>query len=264
MWYRVVVVLAALSAVRCQDQNAGGGPAAFGSRGAAAGFMEPRLGTAAMRLGHIESSLEKLRERINEASKVDGQAFIDDIEERLDHVEAKTDHCDSEKEIRCGRETLECVNTLLLCDGHEDCHNGYDESEHVCDAGPAVIGNVFTGTAHWTSCRPKHDHPIKITITQTYKSKFFGARLIVKGVVTSDAAEDEGGHHEYEAKGYFVYGKKRLVLFPANDDDARQHLGVLCDFVHGNDNTAECKLGSEASLHECASFHVTLQEEEHH
>lgn len=257
MWYRVVVVLAAVSAVLCQDQS---GPALFGARGAAAGFTEPRLGTAALRLGRIESNLEKLRERINEAAKVDGQAFINDIEDRLDHVEAKTDHCDSDKEIRCGRDTLECVNTLLLCDGNEDCHNGYDESDKVCNAGPAVIGNVFSGTAHWTACRPKHDHPVKVTITQTYKSKFFGARLIVKGIVTSDAAEDEGGHHEYDVKGYYVYGKKRLALFPANADDARLHLGVVCDFVHGNDSTAECTLGSEASLDTCASFHVTLQE----
>lgn len=258
MWLRTVVVLVVLAVHgRCDDAP---GSATFGVSGVLSGLVQPRLSAAALRLGRLERNLERLRGRIQEAAEIDGQAFIEDINERLDHVEAKTDHCDSEKEIRCGRDTLECVNTLLLCDGRADCHNGYDESDQVCSVGPAVVGNVFTGTAHWTGCRPREDHPVKVTVTQTYKSKFFGARLIVKGIISADFTEGEGEHHEYQGKGYYVYGRKRLVLFPENEEDAKKHLGVVCDFIHGNDKTAECTLASETSLHPCAKFHVTLQE----
>jgi len=27
---------------------------------------------------------------------------------------------------------VDCVSNLVVCDGHEDCYNGWDESEQVC------------------------------------------------------------------------------------------------------------------------------------
>jgi hypothetical protein len=63
---------------------------------------------------------------------------------------AITDHCDSTKEVRCGHDTEECVNTLLLCDGQNDCHNGWDEDSKTC-SGKSVnmwIPRVSAATAH--------------------------------------------------------------------------------------------------------------------
>lgn len=225
------------------------------------GFIEPRLGASATRIARLDEQLGELKKKIEEAKKVDPRGFLNDLHERIDHVEAVTDHCDSKKEVRCGYETLECVNTLLLCDGQKDCHNGWDESERTCSAGPAKAGNVFTGTATWVSCRNRQDHPVKITITGTYKANFFGARIGVRARVTADFVDDnETDHHEFDAKGYYVFGKKRLALFPITEALAREHLGIVCDFVHGNDVTAECTFVSEGSLNPCAKIHVTLQQ----
>jgi len=35
-------------------------------------------------------------------------------------------------EVQCGWDTFDCVSTLGLCDGHQDCYNGWDESEKTC------------------------------------------------------------------------------------------------------------------------------------
>lgn len=230
-------------------------------------LIEPRLAASALRLARIEKELGELKHRIDEAKKIDPEGFIVDLNERIDHVEAIKDHCDSAKEIRCGHETLECVNSLLLCDGVKDCHNGWDESDKTCSAGPAKSGNTFTGTATWVSCQNRHDHPIKVTLTGTYKAKFFGARVGVRAKVAIDLVDDpeHEDHREFEVQGYYVYGFKKLVLAPREIDydhpeAFRQHLAVVCSFIHGNDKTAECVLTHEGSKHVCAKFHATLQE----
>lgn len=228
----------------------------------ARGLIEPRLASSGMRIARLEKAIGELKSRLQDARKVDPEGFLNDLNDRIDHVEAVKDHCDSNKEIRCGHDTLECVNTLLLCDGQKDCHNGWDESDKTCSAGPAKAGNVFTGTASWTSCRNRPDHPIKLTITGTYKANFFGARLGVRGTVSVDFTEEghEAEHHDFDVRGYYVFGKKRLALFPLSAEVAREHLGVVCDFVHGNDVTAECILTHEGTLLTCAKIHVSLQQ----
>lgn len=257
MWSCVLAIVAVASLATAQDV----GPAAEGGVPAGIrGFLEPRLAATGIRLARLERDVKELHSRIEEAKKIDPQGFIDDLEERIDHVEAKTDHCDSNKEVRCGHDTLECVNTLLLCDGQEDCHNGWDESAKTCSAGPVKSGNTFVGTAHWTSCQNRDDHPVKITITGTYKAKFFGARIGVRGLVSADFVDNEHEHREFEVKGFYVYGKKRLLLFPKTEQAAREHMGVVCDFIHGNDRTAECIFTHEGTLFNCATFHVNLQD----
>jgi hypothetical protein len=262
MWSCALAILAVATLATGDELPGVGGNFPAGARA----LLEPRLAASALRLARIEKELGELKQRIGDAKKVDPEGFINDLNDRIDHVEAVNDHCDSSKEIRCGRDTLECVNSLLLCDGQKDCHNGWDENDKTCSAGPAKSGNTFTGTATWVSCQNRHDHPIKVTLTGTYKAKFFGARLGVRGTVSIDFVDDDNAdHRDFEVKGYYVYGFKKLVLVPRTIDYAhqeafRQHLGVVCDFVHGNDRTAECVLTHEGSKHVCAKFHATLQE----
>jgi len=263
MWSCALAILAVATLVTGDDQAGVGANVPAGARA----LIEPRLAASAIRLARIEKEVAGLKQRIADAGKIDPEGFINDLNDRIDHVEAIKDHCDSSKEIRCGRDTLECVNSLLLCDGVKDCHNSWDESDKTCSAGPAKSGNSFTGTASWVSCQNRHDHPIKVTITGTYKAKFFGPRLGVRGLVAIDFVDDpeHPDHRDFEVKGYYVYGFKKLVLSPReidyNHPEAfRQHLAVVCDFIHGNDKTAECVLTHEASKHVCAKFHATLQE----
>jgi len=254
MWCRLIAVLAAVSLAAGDEDGVPGIP------GGIRGFIEPRLAASAMRLGRIERELGEVHDRIVEAKKVDPEGFLNDLNDRIDHVEAIKDHCDSNRELRCGQDTMECVNTLLLCDGQKDCHNGWDESAKTCSSGPAKAGNIFTGTAHWSACTNHNDHPIQLTITGTYTAKFFGARIGVTGIVSVDFNDDgEKEHTDVDVKGYYTFGRKRLVLFPKSGLAQREHLGVLCDFVHGNDSTAECRLTHEGSLLDCAKFHAVLQ-----
>lgn len=224
------------------------------------GLIEPRLAASAMRLARLERELTEVHGKIAEAKKVDPEGFLNDLNDRIDHVEAVKDHCDSTRELRCGQDTMECVNTLLLCDGQKDCHNGWDESAKTCSSGPAVAGNIFTGTAHWIACTNHKDHPIKLAITGTYKAKFFGARIGVRGIISVDFTDkDDSSHSDVDVKGYYTFGRKRLVLFPKSGLAQREHLGAVCNFVHGNDSTAECVLTHDGSLIDCAKFHATLQ-----
>lgn len=249
MW-RFLLAVAALVSVTTGDDSVPSGIRQL---------FEPRLMASGVRLMRLEKAVGVVHHRIEDAKKVDPQGFLDDLNDRIDHVEAKTDHCDTRREVRCGRDSLECVSTMLLCDGHDDCHNGWDEDHHTCSHGPAVSGNVFVGTAHWTSCLNREDHPVKLTITGTYRPKFFGARIGVRGLVSADFVEGHHEHAEFEVKGFYVFGTKRLALFPKSGQAKREHLGVMCDFVHGNDVTAECRFTHEGSLLDCAHFHVNLQ-----
>lgn len=251
MWSSVIAILAVAALAAADDQGPGVN---------ARQYFEPRLGASGIRLARLEKELGDLKKQLADATKIDPQGFIDDLNDRIDHVEAITDHCDSTKEVRCGHDTEECVNTLLLCDGLSDCHNGWDESAKTCSDGPVKAGNVFTGTATWTSCQNREDHPVKITITTAAKSNYFGARLFVRAKVAAQNVNtyDETG---FDARGFYIYGKKRLLLFPVGKSTAtREHLGVVCDFVHGNDVTAECIFTHEGSLLTCAKFHVSLQQ----
>lgn len=255
MWSSVIAILA-VAALAAGEENA---PPGAGFRQ----YFEPRLGASGVRLARLEKELGDLQKQLADAKKIDPQGFIDDLNDRIDHVEAVSDHCDSTKEVRCGHDTEECVNTLLLCDGVNDCHNNWDESPKTCSGGPAKAGNVFTGTATWVSCQNRADHPVKITITGVAKTNFFGPRLLVRGKVAADFVDDDTVDlKEFEVKGLYIYGKKRLTLFPSGTTSkpAKEHLGVVCDFVHGNDVTAECIFTHEGTLLTCAKFHVTLQQ----
>jgi hypothetical protein len=239
------LVLLAVVCLAAADES----PVGAGLRG----FVEPRLLATSMRIGRLERVIKDLKHEIHEAAEVDAQGFIDEVSARLDGIEATVAPlCSSKKDIPCGRDSVECVSTLLLCDGHEDCHNGWDEDEHTCSVGPIVSGNVFTGTATWTHCRLLPDHPVQLRITKVLKPKFFGARLGVQARLCPNYQDQD--HKGYDVKGYYVYAYKRLVLAPVDDD--KDHLGVVCSWNHGDDSRAECKLVSKATLAECAHFFV--------
>jgi hypothetical protein len=216
-------------------------------------LAEPRLATSAIRMARLEKTIQRLKQEVEDAAKVDPQGFLDEINARLDAVEKPCGG--SKKDLRCGRDSVECVSSLLLCDGREDCHNGWDEDEHVCSPGPIKAGNVFSGTATWTSCRLRKEHPVTLQIVAVKKAKFFGSRLAVRARLTADYVEDDHASVSYEVKGYYVYGMKTLVLIPI--ESGSRHLGTICRWNHGDDERAECHLVQEGSLQECAEFFVS-------
>jgi hypothetical protein len=218
--------------------------------------VEPRLGASGIRIARLESDIAALKSKVDEAAKVDPSGFISEINARLDGIRKKK-VCEG-TELQCGRDSVECVSPLLLCDGKNDCHNGWDEDDHTCTADGIKAGNVFTGTATWHSCRNRKDHPVTITLVDVLKPKFFGAQLTVRGKVGIDFAEDDEDTHTYDVKGYYTFGKKKLVLTPV--DTTQGDLGVVCKFTFGDNERADCTLAHEATLTKCADLHVNLQQ----
>jgi len=243
------------------DEHSGG----FGSR--IASVMEPRLGVNIARIIQLEKHIEKIRERLEEAKHVDPEQFVDDVTARIHKLEGS--HCE-EKEFQCG-EMEECIHDLFVCDGHNDCHNHYDEDEHVCSTEPVKAGNIFTGMVHWTSCQQREDHVIHINIVSMKRFKYFPGRLVIRAVVES--IHDEDGKEVTEkihVHGGYNFAHRRLVLIPDDEQHEDERLAIRCEFDHGDDERADCEMVFQGSLHKCAEIHVSLEhhededEEEHH
>jgi len=227
------------------------------------GIAEPRLAVNAMRIHQLEEHIEKLKERIEEAKHVDPERFLHEIDARVGSIEGN--HC-AKKEFQCGSNDQECISDLFMCDGHKDCHNGHDEDEEVCSTEPVKAGNIFTGIVHWTDCTLWPDHLAHLTITSTKRFKFFPARVVVQGILSSIYKVDgEEQTTKVKVHGGYNFGNRRLVLFPDDDEEEtgrfeRIHgIGLKCEFSLGDNERAECTLVTEASLHECAEVHFHLE-----
>jgi len=213
---------------------------------------------SAIRIHQIQQHIEKLKEKIEEATHVDPQRFANELNSRLDALEGN--HC-ADREFQCGSNGQECIHDLFICDGHKDCHNGHDEDETVCSTEPIKAGHVFTGMVHWKDCILRDDHLIHITITGNKRFKFFPARVLVSAVSESIYHDHNGEHTlKFKLRGGYNFANRRLALFPT-DDTSGSPLGLRCDFNHGDNERADCVILTEASLHECATAHIAL---EHH
>lgn len=229
--------------------------------------INPRLAANALRIVGLTKKLEQIKEKLHEAEKIDPEHFLNDLDARISHLEGT--HCD-DRDFQCGGNEQECVSDLLVCDGHDDCHNGHDEDKDVCDTSPVKAGNVFSGVSHWKGCLTRPDHITKIIITSTIRRKFFKSRIWIKAKISSVLPDPEHPGKtiasEFVAKGFYNFAHGRLVLLPKHEDDDH-HKSVVCHFHTGDHESAECHRVTEGSLHECADLHVNLEhddDDKHH
>lgn len=253
----LVSVLAAVLVVAQADDD----HRSTGAHGRSRHF-EPRLLASAMRISRLDHEIEELKHEIEEAEKIDPFGFILEMHDRLDEIEGS--NC-LPHHVQCGWQSFDCVSTLVVCDGHRDCYNGWDESEEVCSHGPIRAGNVFSGMANWQSCLPWREHHVSFKITGVMTSKLYPSRLGVAIHTIADVPH-EHIHIEGDMEGVYIYGQKRLVVVPQWEDrlKGRYLLKLVCDFNHGDDKRADCHLVHEGSLEECAEIHVTLKHTDTH
>jgi hypothetical protein len=209
-----------------------------------------RVRSQNLHVDFIEKELDKLDHEFDELSHEPDAAQLKNVKARVHNLEGE--HC-PEKHVSCRGDWPECVHHLLVCDGIKDCHNGLDEDEKVCDGKVVHIGSSFRGIVHWHRCVLGHDHYSTITITQTKRSPFFTNRTFLKATVTREY--DDGQTLAYDARGYFVYAARKLVLL--SDVGSHQHLAVICNFNQGDNDHAECKIVQESSLDECGLVRVS-------
>jgi len=69
---------------------------------------------------------------------------------------------------------------------------------------------------------------------------------------------------EGDLQGYYIYGRKHMVLVPVRHVIGDLDLELICDFNHGDDERADCQFVTEGSLHMCAEMHLTLKHRDTH
>jgi len=217
-------------------------------------LVQYRIRSQNLHVDQLEEDVEKLEKAFEKLSDDVDKSQIRRLKARLRVLEGND--C-KKNEVSCGGDIPECVSQLFVCDGHKDCTNGRDEDERVCDASVVAVGSSFHGTYHWKNCLQRDDHDGIITIVASKQLPFFTPRVWVRATITSVAGDQlhpSWTTYSYTARGYFAFGTRRLVLLP--EKGSPHQLATLCTFSFGDNNHADCKLGSQASLLECASARI--------
>lgn len=212
---------------------------------------EYRIQSQNLHAENVEKRLDQLEKEFDALSAPPSQVDITHTKFRVKKLEGST--C-PKGEVSCGGDMPECVNNLFVCDGIKDCENGKDEDAKVCDGNVVRVGSTFRGFAHWTSCVQRPDHYWSVTITATKRSPIFTSRTFVRAVVMREA-DGSNENISYNARGYFVYGTRQLVV--ALDQGQNVPVfGVVCTFNTGDNDNADCEIKMVASLNQCGRVRV--------
>lgn len=200
----------------------------------------------AFRLERLASKLDNMKGRVKEIARADEADHAEALSAHLSRLEGG--RC-QDNEFQCGKER-QCVSTLLVCDGTEDCQNGLDEDEDVC-RNMAQAGDVFRGHIRWEACKANPEADLTITISRNKIVNYFQPRVWLSANVNLEY--DEGHKHVGHAnshEGFYNYGRRRLVLQPSEGD----HIGAVCDFF--TDDLADCTITEVGTLTDCARVRV--------
>jgi len=69
---------------------------------------------------------------------------------------------------------------------------------------------------------------------------------------------------EGDLEGVYILAEKRLILVPDRQHQGEGEYSPICDFNHGDDETADCQVVSEASMFKCADLRISLEHEDTH
>jgi len=181
---------------------------------------------------------------------------VESIKARVRNLE--DDHCDDDH-VQCGGDVPECISPLFVCDGHKDCKNGRDESAEVCSDEPYKVGSTISGITTWTDCFNHLPHNTVITITANHKPEAYTSRVYLRGVISFEVDEHSHLVKSFSAKGYWNPGKRAIVLAPDDATTSAWGHAIVCKFNLGSHEEADCKIGTIASKHICATFRGTSQ-----
>jgi len=211
-----------------------------------------RVTSQNLHIDKLLEDLEELEEELEELSSIPDDYVIDTIKARVRNLE--DDHCDDDH-VQCGGDVPECVSHLFVCDGHDDCKDGEDEDDYVCSNEPFKVGATISGITSWTDCFSHLPHMTVVTITANHKPEFYTSRTYLRGVVSFEVDEHSHLVKSFSAKGYWNPGKRLMVLAPdEHSKDSAYGYAVVCRFNRGTHDEADCKIGTIASKHECATF----------
>jgi len=209
-----------------------------------------RINSQNLHIDKLFEEVEKLEEEYGKLSKLPDKSTVDHIKARVRNLEGEG--CD-EHHVQCGGDVPECISPLFVCDGHEDCKNGRDEDDFVCSDEPYKVGTTLSGITSWSDCVTHSPHMTVITITANHKPEAYTSRVYVRAVVSFEVDEHSHLVQSYGAKGYWNPGRRALVLVPDSEQSIYGH-AIVCKFILGTNEEADCKIGTVVSKHECATF----------
>jgi len=216
-----------------------------------------RVSSQNYHIDKLEEDVTHLEEEFEKLSDIPDRSTIDRIRARVRNLE---DSGCEEDHVQCGGEIPECISPLFVCDGIQDCKNGNDESNYTCTDRIYHVGSTIAGITSWTDCVPHEPHMTVITITAFERPEAYTSRVYVKGVVSFEVNEDSHLIQSYNVKGYWNAGRRALVLVPETGEDVSIYgHGIICKFIFGNHDEADCKIRTVSSAHECATFHASRQ-----
>lgn len=215
---------------------------------------EYRVVNQNLHIDMLEKEVDSLEELLDDLTPLPEEHEVEKIKARVRRLE--DDQCEEESEVQCGGDVPQCISHLFVCDGHEDCDNGRDEDDYVCSDEPYKVGSTVSGITSWHDCITHDPHMTVITITANVQPEGFTSRTYLRGVISFEVDEVSHLVETYNARGYWNPAKRALVLVPEKREDSAG-FGIVCKFNMGNHDEADCKIGTIASRHECATLHVS-------
>jgi len=213
---------------------------------------EYRVVNQNLHLDLLEKEIEELEEEFENLTPFPEDEEVDELKARLHNLHNDTCNFEEDGEVSCGGDVPQCISRLFVCDGHEDCDNGYDEDDETCSDEAYQVGATLTGITEWHDCIAHEPHNTVITITANTVPEAYPSLVYVKAIVSFELDEDVDLVETHKTKGFWSPARRALVLIP--EDVSEGALGIVCRFIYGNNYKAECKIRTIASKHECAEF----------
>lgn len=201
-----------------------------------------------LRLNRVVSELNKIRDRFASLKPLADPLQEVTLNARIRSLEGS--RCERPEQVECGgRSVGKCVSDLFVCDGIVDCANGRDEDPNICNVDNVKVGNTFIGYSYWNHCRMSGIYRTMLVITNSRRDAIFASRIWMGGYVLNQFVH---GEQKYDVVGHFNFGKRRIVLTPANQTGS--DLAVECQFNRGDDIHLGCKLVNPGTFIVCGTL----------
>lgn len=211
------------------------------------GMASARVSAHKMRLDTLNTAIDGLEGRINDALSSDIGDAANNLAARLNKLEGTG--CELGM-FQCGGNARDCISSLLACDGSNDCGNGADESDDTCRV-LTPAGSAWEGDTNWDQCRIANNERLRVVITGNRRVKYFPTRLWVNAMITF--TEDRNGQgkvvNSFNTRGFYSFGDRMLVLAPP--EKANISVGIACRF--NSDTQADCQFRQRSSLAICGT-----------